>query len=224
MDFDILKRSYLFQGLFTSEIEKLIKEIPYTVHRYRRDETIFHPLEDADRVGLILKGCVQSFKLFPNGNQINVTTRNEGEIIGPAAVLSRQGKYPFGVVSQVECEVMMFSRKDFLRLLKSDFRLVENALKEISSVTYMLQTRLELISYHRIDQKIAFFLLSEAIQNNTYTVRIPHNMTKWAMMMNVSRPSLYREIKRLEKQGLIFFERKEIRINDFSALESILLE
>lgn len=88
----------------------------------------------------------------------------------------------------------------------------------------MLQTRLELISYHRIDQKIAFYLLSEAIQNNTYTVIIPHNMTKWAMMMNVSRPSLYREIKRLEKQGLIFFERKEIRIKDFSALESILLE
>ena len=50
----------------------------------------------------------------------------------------------------------MLSRDDFLRLLKRDPHLVENALFEISTITYMLQQRLELLSYHGINQKIAY--------------------------------------------------------------------
>ena len=40
-------------------------------------------------------------------------------------------------------EILMLARDDFLRLLKRDPHLVENALFEISIITYMLQQRLE---------------------------------------------------------------------------------
>ena len=224
MRFDVLEQSWLFQGMSASQIEKLVNEIPHTVHSYEKEEAVFRPLETADRVGVILQGSVQSFKLFPNGNQVNVTIRTVGDIIGPAAALSVQGKYPFGVVSLEETKVLMFRRNDYLRLLRRDYRLVENALSEISSITYMLQQRLELMSYHGIDQKIAFYLLSEALQNNISIVSIPGSMTKWALMMNVSRPSLYRELKKLEEQGLLCIKSKEIEITDHSALESLLRE
>lgn len=224
MRFDVLEQSWLFQGMSASQIEKLVNEIPHTVHSYEKEEAVFRPLETADRVGVILQGSVQSFKLFPNGNQVNVTIRTVGDIIGPAAALSVQGKYPFGVVSLEETKVLMFRRNDYLRLLRRDYRLVENALSEISSITYMLQQRLELMSYHGIDQKIAFYLLSEALQNNISIVSIPGSMTKWALMMNVSRPSLYRELKKLEEQGLLCIKSKEIEITDHSALECLLRE
>lgn len=224
MRFDVLEQSWLFKGMSASQIEKLVNEIPHTVHSYEKEEAVFRPLETADRVGVILQGSVQSFKLFPNGNQVNVTIRTVGDIIGPAAALSVQGKYPFGVVSLEETKVLMFRRNDYLRLLRRDYRLVENALSEISSITYMLQQRLELMSYHGIDQKIAFYLLSEALQNNISIVSIPGSMTKWALMMNVSRPSLYRELKKLEEQGLLCIKSKEIEITDHSALESLLRE
>ena len=224
MRFDVLEQSWLFQGLPVSQIEKLVNEIPHTVHSYEKEEAVFRPLETANRVGVILQGSVQSFKLFPNGNQVNVTIRTVGDIIGPAAALSVQGKYPFGVVALEETKVLMFRRNDYLRLLRRDHRLVENALSEISSITYMLQQRLELMSYHGIDQKIAFYLLSEALQNNISIVSIPGSMTKWALMMNVSRPSLYRELKKLEEQGLLRINSKEIEITDHSALECLLRE
>ena len=99
MRYEVLEQSWLFQGLPVSQIEKLVNEIPHTVHSYEKEEAVFRPLETADRVGVILQGSVQSFKLFPNGNQVNVTIRTVGEIIGPAAALSVQGKYPFGVVA-----------------------------------------------------------------------------------------------------------------------------
>lgn len=116
----------------------------------------------------------------------------------------------------------MLSRDDFLRLLKRDPHLVENALFEISTITYMLQQRLELLSYHGINQKIAFYLLTQSAQSGEAVIPIPGSMTKWALMMNVSRPSLHRELKRLEEQGLLCYTPALIEILDPPALGKLL--
>lgn len=222
MQFDLLKKSWLFQGVSIKQIENLLEKIPYTIHDYKKEETVFCPMEKANHVGVILKGKVQSYKLFPNGNQINVTVRTAGDIIGPAAALSAQRKYPFGVVTLEETTVLLLRRTDYLRLIQSDPRLVENTLSEISSITYMLQQRLELLSYHGIDQKIAFYLLSESLQSDQYMIPIPDSMSKWALMMNVSRPSLHRELKKLEEKGMVQVTSHGIKILQVPALEQLL--
>jgi len=222
MQFEILEQSWLFRGLTAHQVQRLLSDIPFFTQSYEKDETVFYPLETADRIGVILRGKVQSYKLFPNGNQVNVTIRTVGDIIGPAAALSVQGRYPFGVAALEHTEVLMFRRDSFLCLLRKDPRLAENALSEISSITFMLQQRLELLSYHGIDQKIAFYLLMASKESGKATVPIPGSMTKWALMMNVSRPSLYRELKRLDEQGLLRFTAPEIQILDAPALEKLL--
>lgn len=222
MQFDVLEQSWLFRGLSVHQIQKLLNDTPFFIQSYEKDETVFHPLETADQIGVILRGKVQSYKLFPNGNQVNVTIRTVGGIIGPAAALSVQGRYPFGVAALEHTEVLMFRREGFLCLLRKDPRLAENALSEISSITFMLQQRLELLSYHGIDQKIAFYILMASKESDKTTVSIPGSMTRWALMMNVSRPSLYRELKRLDGQGLLRFTASEIKILNAPALEKLL--
>lgn len=70
MQFDILEQSWLFRGLSAHQIQSLLSDIPYFTQNYEKDETIFYPLEMAGRIGVILRGKVQSYKLFPNGNQV----------------------------------------------------------------------------------------------------------------------------------------------------------
>lgn len=222
MQFDALRKSWLFRDMSQKQIGTLLEEIPYTILDYQKEETVFYPMETAEHVGVILQGKVQSYKLFPNGNQVNVTVRTKGDIIGPAAVFSVQRKYPFGVITLEETKVLMFRRADYLHLLQSDPQLFENAYSEIASITYMLQQRLELLSYHGISQKIAFYLLSESLQNNMDTVPVPGSMTKWALIMNVSRPSLHRELKKLDEQGITLSAPHEIKILQATALEAIL--
>ena len=36
-----------------------------------------------------------------------------------------------------------------------------------------------------------------------YRVRVPRSMTKWALTLNVSRPSLHRELRKLEAMGFV---------------------
>lgn len=218
----VLEKSALFSGVRADELNKILEETPHHVQCYDKGEIIFRLMEPAENVGIILEGRVEAQKSFSNGSQVNVSVREAGEVIGPAAVLSKSRKYPCDIVSLEPVSIMMFRREDLLGLMQKDVRILENLTTEIASATYMLQQRLELFSYSGIAQKAAFWLLMQARQTGSGKVRIPGSVSKWALQMNVSRPSLHRELKRLEEQSVISYAPPFIIILDPDALQDVL--
>ena len=181
-------------------------------------------MDSALRIGIILEGRVEAQKSFPNGSQVNVSIRIPGEIIGPAAVFSKSQRYPCDIVALEPATLMMLRKEDLLSLMQKDVKILQNFTTEIASATYMLQQRLELLSYSGIAQKAAFWLLMQIRQSGRTTVRIPDSMSRWAIIMNVSRPSLYREMKKLEEEGIIRYEGKNIYVLDPDGLQAVLSE
>ncbi|MBQ7644946.1 MAG: Crp/Fnr family transcriptional regulator, partial [Spirochaetales bacterium] len=207
-----MEKSALFSGIPVAELGRVLEGISYEVRRYEKGESVFHLMEAATKTGIILEGRVEAQKSFPNGSQVNVSVRLPGDIIGPAAVFSKSRKYPCDMVALEPSTVLMFHRDALLHLMQSDMRILENLTTEIASATYMLQQRLELLSYNGIAQKAAFWLLMQARQSGKDHVRIPDSVSGWAMLMNVSRPSLHRELKRLESENIISYSPPIIRI------------
>ena len=222
MDYSVLERSTLFRGVPAQELRNVLENTPHHIQCYDKEETIFHMMETAERIGIVLEGRVQAQKAFPNGSQINVSVRGAGELIGPAAVFSNSRRYPCDVVALEPVTVMMFRRFDMLSLMQKNVLILENLMTEIASATYMLQQRLELMSYNGIAQKAAFWLLMQARQSGKDSVRIPDSVSKWAMLMNVSRPSLHREIKKLEEEGIISYSSGVVKILDADGLQEVL--
>lgn len=222
MDYSVLETSSLFRGIPAKELRNDLEKTPHHIQCYDKGETIFFLMETASRIGIVLEGRVQAQKTFPNGSQVNVTLRGPGGLIGPAAVFSANKTYPCDVVAVEPATVMMFRREDLLTLMQKDIRILENLMTEIASATYMLQQRLELMSYNGIAQKAAFWLLTQARQTGKNEIRIPDSVSKWAMMMNVSRPSLHRELKQLESKSIISYRSSTIHILDSNALQEVL--
>ena len=167
MNYSVLEKSSLFSGVPARELRGALESVPHHIVCYDKGETVFHLMEDADRIGIILEGRVQAQKPFPNGSQINVSIRNPGELIGPAAVL-------------------------------------------------------EMLSYSGIAQKAAFYLLIHARQSGSNVIRIPDSVSNWAMIMNVSRSSLHRELKKLEANGIISYNPPTVEIHDPESLQNVL--
>ena len=222
MEYSVLEKSVLFTGVSAKELRETLTTVPHRIQSYDKGETIFYSMEEATRIGLILDGSVQAQKLFPNGSQINVSVRKRGEMIGPAAAFARNQKYPCDIVSLEESTIMMLSREDVLLLMQKDIRIMRNFMAELATASYMLQQRLELLSYSGIAQKAAFYLLVKSRQSGKVEIRIPGSVTSWAMSMNVSRPSLHREFRKLEAEGIISYAPPVIKINDFDALLEVL--
>ena len=222
MDYTVLEKSALFSGIPTKELCNDLNTVPHHIQRYDKGETIFHLMENASRIGIVLEGNVQAQKPFPNGSQINVSVRKAGELIGAAAAFSRSQKYPCDVVALESATIMFFQREDILLLLQKDLRIMKNFISELATASYMLQQRLELMSYSGIAQKAAFYLLIQARQSGKNVIKIPGSVSNWAMIMNVSRSSLHRELKKLEADGLIAYAPPVVEIHDPEALQNVL--
>ncbi len=222
MDYSVLETSTLFKGIPARDLRKILEETSHHIQCYDKGETIFHLMDNADRIGIILSGSVEAQKSFPNGSLVNVSVRKPGEMIGPAAVFSRSHKYPCDIVSLEPVTLMVFRKEDALILMQKDIRILENFTAEIASATYMLQQRLELLSYSGIAQKAAFWLLMQARQSGKDVVKLPDSVSKWAMIMNVSRPSLHRELKRLETENIISYAPPLVTILNIDALQNVL--
>ena len=222
MDYSILEKSTLFQGVEANVLRGYLEETPHHIQCYDKEETIFHLMDPALRIGIILEGRVEAQKSFPNGSQVNVSVRVPGQMIGPAAVFSKSQRYPCDIVALEPATIMMFRKEDLLSLMQKDVHILQNFTTEIASSTYMLQQRLELLSYSGIAQKAAFWLLMQVRQTGKTTVQIPDSMSRWAMAMNVSRPSLHREMKRLEEEGIIRYAGKSIEVLDQDGLQAVL--
>ena len=222
MDYTVLEQSALFSGIPAKELCDDLNAVPHHIQCCDKGETIFHLMENASRIGIVLEGNVQAQKPFPNGSQINVSVRKAGELIGAAAAFSRSQKYPCDVVALESATIMFFLREDILLLLQKDLRIMNNFMTELATASYMLQQRLELMSYSGIAQKAAFYLLIQARQSGKNEIEIPGSVSDWAMVMNVSRSSLHRELKKLEADGLIAYAPPVIEIHDFDALQNVL--
>ena len=222
MDYSILEKSTLFQGVEAYVLRGYLEETPHHIQCYDKEETIFHLMDPALRIGIILEGRVEAQKSFPNGSQVNVSVRVPGEMIGPAAVFSKSQRYPCNIVALEPATLMILRKEDLLSLMQKDVQILKNFTTEIASATYMLQQRLELLSYSGIAQKAAFWLLMQIRQSGKTTVRIPDSISKWAMIMNVSRPSLHREMKKMENGGIIRYTGKAIEVLNPDELQSVL--
>ena len=224
MDYSVLAKSTLFSGVPAAELRTALEETPHRIQCCDKGEIIFHLLEAANRIGIILEGRVEAQKSFPNGSQVNVSVRVPGEMIGPAAVFSKSRRYPCDIVALEPATLMMLRKEDLLSLMQKDVKILQNFTAEIASSTYMLQQMLELLSYSGIAQKAAFWLLMQIRQTGKTTVQIPDSMSRWAMIMNVSRPSLHREMKKLKEEGIIRYEGKNIYVLDPDGLQAVLSE
>ena len=222
MDYSVLEKSTLFKGIPAKELRELLAMVPHHIQCYDKGETILHLMDDATKIGIILEGRVEAQKPFPNGVQVNVSIRFPGELIGPAAVFSTVKKYPCDVVSLDASTIMIINKEDILKLMQKDIRILENFTNEISTATYMLQQRIEMFSYSGIAQKAAYYLLTQKMTTNKNIINIPESMTKWSMLLNVSRPSLYRELKKLENDGIIKCNSHSIEIINSDSLEDVL--
>lgn len=222
MNNSILEKCTLFSGISLSELRNLLNETPHHVQRYEKGSIIFHLMEPAARIGIIMEGRVEAQKSFPNGSQVNVSVRMSGEMIGPAAVFSKIQRYPCDMVALDPVTIMLFEKNDLLMLMQKDMRIAENFISQTASTTFMLQQRLELLSYKGIAQKAAFWLLIRARETGKTEIHIPGSVSRWAMLMNVSRPSLHRELRTLERERILSYTPPVIRIHDPDALQDVL--
>jgi CRP-like cAMP-binding protein len=222
----VLQKSALFKEKSFDEIEVLLSEINFRIGCFAANETIFSPVQNVEKMGIILSGTVDVQKLFPTGKVIVIERKKSSDMIAESSIFSRLDYYSDTFVACMPCQVLLLSKRNLLKLFELDDTILLNYLESVSNSTLILKHKIGILSLASIQEKIAGFLLHHnkhaGVANNDNTVTLPFSKKVWAEYMNVSRTSLSRELRALQTAGIISFEKRTIKIEDRGKLEKIL--
>ncbi len=217
-----LKKCNLFRNIKNPEeiLNFLQSNKEVELKQLRAQNVIFRMGEEAQKLGIIISGKIGVEKILNNGENLAIAFKTCGDLIGEAAIFTKVKKYPCQLTALTNSKIILIDRNATLELLQKDKTILENFLTELSTMTFALQNKVELLSHSGIAEKISFFLLEKSQQTGSTTIELPESITNFASFLNVSRTSLHREIKKLENSGTIKICKKQIQILDKKKLET----
>jgi CRP/FNR family transcriptional regulator, dissimilatory nitrate respiration regulator len=221
---DALSKCRLFKGIEPNEREIMLECFRPKVFRYGKNDMICIEGEIFTGIGIMLSGTATIAKENSSGNRMIMDMLEPGDMFGEMAAFSGNGVWPAMVTAQSPSSVIYMPANMIIgqcsKLCPSHRILVVNMLEVISKKALMLNKKLEYLVVKSLRGKIVSFLLEQYKRIGSTAFTMPMKRNELAEFLNVSRPSLSREMCKMRAEGLIDFYRSSLKILDIEALKA----
>ena len=175
------------------------------------------------RLFLLLSGQVQICKDFTSGKRDVLYLVEPGNVFGEIFLFGDRKKYWYDAVAVTDVSVLEMPWDFFYHFCSNACdhhkQLTQNMLEILSEDNFKITRKLHIISTSSLRERIAIWLIDSMNENSVVELRM--NREQLADFLGVARPSLSRELMRMQKDGLIEVSRKTIRICDRDAVEML---
>ncbi len=217
-----IKDNILFKGLSQDEIELCLKCSDARLKDYEKNQIIFSQMDPPKALYVLIGGSVSVCKDTPDGRRYIVTNIEEGDIFGEVYVFLKKADYNYYVLSNMNSTVLAIPKEYFFTTCDNSCNahslIIQNMLGILAQKAYFLNNKVQLLTSGSLRQKIAKYLLDNC--NNKKYVKLSMNREQFASYLNVTRPSLSRELINMQEDGLIEVDRDMIKIMDMDKLSS----
>lgn len=179
---------------------------------YPAGETVYCPDHFLRSLGVVLSGQLQVTK-----GTLSVSRLEPGDLFGAAALYSDAPEFATTITARRPSRCLLLSQQVVDDLLAEDALVRNNYLRYLTGRIRFLSTRLQSLSQHGVEGKLARYLLT-----NQRGQALVCPATELAGRLGVSRASLYRAFQALEDAGLILRHGPSIEIPNLAALEGVL--
>jgi len=217
----LLNKCCLFSHLSVAEIEGLLRDVASSIRCYKKNEVIFSPHYPADTLGIILKGSIDAQKIFASGKVITVSRRFPYDLIADVSVFANINYYPSTVLACENSHIWLINKANLLKLFARDHRIMVKFLETVSNRALALNNVIEILSLNSVPAKIAYFLTMEQKKQKNSTITLKFPKKSLAEQINVSRPTLSRELKKMQLMGIISCHKRTIKIHSLEKLADL---
>ena len=220
MRFPVLINSPLFKGLGDKEIEDLLNAVNYRVRFFHEGAVAALAGEEISSLMVVLSGSFRGEMTDLSGRTMKIEDMNPPQALAAALLFGAGARYPVNVTANVDSELLIIDKRDYLTLMSGDRRILSNYLTFICTKAQFLSDRLRFHSFHTIRGKFARYL-SSLPNASSGRVTIDRTQQELADYFGVTRPSLARAIGDMEHEGLIKVDRREVRLHDLKGLSRL---
>lgn len=221
----ILLNIKLFRDVSAAELDILLETKHIVVSNYNKNDFITYAGDKIESIGIVLKGHVLVTKENVLGERIIMSVLEKGNLFGEIGAFSDKGVWPATVMAQDEASICFIHKSIFfsgcVKDCRSHQKIIFNMLNIISNKAMLLNRKVEYLSFKSVRSKIASFLIDEYRKTNKLTLSLNINRNELAEFLNVTRPSLSRELAKMKTDGLIDFHKYTIKILDIQTLSAL---
>lgn len=220
----IIEKSKLFYGIEKDEIGLLLQCLAPQIRSYSKNEFIINSGEAIDAFGLVLEGDAMVLKESADGNRVVMTVVKQGDLFGEMFVFSSRKKWPVTVRVQNSCKILFLKNSDLIARCGNNcswhVTMLQNFMRVISDKSLMLNKKVEYLSIKSLRGKISTYLFEQYQNSKSNTIILPLKRNELADFLNVSRPSMSREMCTMRDEGIIDFHLSTFKIKDLETLKS----
>lgn len=220
-----LKACGLFTGFSDAEIMVLLSCFTVTSRKYRKGDVVCTAGRPQEHIGIVLAGEIHVQKEDYHGNRLIIGHFGPGEMFGEVSAFARTGQWPNMVLAGHDSTVlfMPYARigSPCKKLCSAHPLLINNMLGIVAHKALIMNSRINYLKIKSMREKLATFLYEQYQRTGNRTFDISLNRDELADFLNVSRPSMSRELGRIRDLGLIDFYRSSFTIKDLEALRQL---
>ena len=207
-----LRETVVFNDLDEDTIKDILEKTKYEIKKYSLDEPIAFRGDEVKGLYIILKGTLITEMLTEEGNVIKIEELVPSDVIASAFIFGKNNSFPVDLSVKDEAEIFFVERKEFLKLLFSQEKILENFLNEISNKTQLLTSKIWNSFNNKTIKKKFCDYVKRNQKNNEFFIE---NLGALAEFFGVERPSLSRVLSELVKdEKLERIGRNKYRILD----------
>ena len=217
-----LKATQLFSALDTAEITVLADRA--TIRRFSPGELLFSEGEPCSGLYVVAAGRIRIFKTSQNGREQVLAVEGPGTSIAELPVFDG-GPYPASAAAIEDAQLVFVSRGDFRACCLEHPEVSLKVLQVVGMRLRRLVGIIEELSFTTLRHRLISWLLREApLHGRTESGKIVFELgmshQELAAHIGTVRELVSRNMARLQAQGLIKVQGREVTITDREALEA----
>ena len=191
-----LKETVVFNNIDEETIKNILEKTRYEIRNYSPNESIAFRGDEVKGLYIILKGILITEMLTEEGNVIKIEELVPSDVIASAFIFGKKNSFPVDLTAKDEVEILYVERKEFLKLLFSQEKILENFLNEISNKTQLLTSKIWNSFNNKTIKKKFCDYVKKNQKDNLFSIQ---NLGALAEFFGVERPSLSRVLSDLVK-------------------------
>ncbi len=191
-----LKETVVFNNIDEETIKNILEKTRYEIKNYSPNESIAFRGDEVKGLYIILKGTLITEMLTEEGNVIKIEELVPSDVIASAFIFGKKNSFPVDLAAKDEAETLYVERKEFLKLLFSQEKILENFLNEISNKTQLLTSKIWNSFNNKTIKKKFCDYVKKNQKDNLFSIQ---NLGALAEFFGVERPSLSRVLSDLVK-------------------------
>ena len=219
-----LERTALLSSLSRTEIQSLAAR---TVRKhFATGELLFSEDEPCHGLHIIARGKVRIFKTSVNGREQVLAVNQAGESVAELPVFDG-GRFPASAIAIEDVDLAFISRQDFRAFCMEHPEVALKMLAVVGGRLRRLVGIIEELSFTTIRQRLITVLLRLAETEGVRTERgiefqLPASHQELASQLGTVRELISRNLMRLQAEGLLDVDARQIVVKDKAGLSELL--